>query len=328
MEGQSEHDAKEHSGAAPECRSIVDSAQVGGIIGKGGVNVKKVREETGCIISILKSDFRNVSDRIMVLRGTALQQANAVGAISRLVLESLSQKKQPEESFAFRLLVHKAAVGAVIGKGGQSIKDTQASSGCRIQIANDALPNSTEKVVTITGAPDGIVSATYRILSQQQENPLRADTRSQPYVPGVPSFPAFPFSSPLAFNPMGGYSPALSNAFNGIRGFGGLGAQQQQQQQQFPNQSAKIKIPSHTAGSVIGKGGSIMRDLRMRTSCSISIADADPNNANERVVTISGTQQGVTLAQYLITYLVEHYQPQPGHGSGQHSGQATSAPQY
>lgn len=52
-----------------EVRVLIENSQVGGIIGRKGANVKNIRETTGVYLSILKSDFRNVQERVMILKG-------------------------------------------------------------------------------------------------------------------------------------------------------------------------------------------------------------------------------------------------------------------
>jgi len=69
----------------------------------------------------------------------------------------------------------------------------------------------------------------------------------------------------------------------------------------------KIALPVQCAGCVIGKGGAVIRDLRKESGTNISIADAEPG-ATERVVTLTGTAQGIQQAIFLITKLVEAYQ--------------------
>ena len=108
----------------------------------------------------------------------------------------------------------------------------------------------------------------------------------------------------------------------------------------------KIAIPTITAGCVIGKHGSTIKDIRylpapyktrsillttlharapiplrilnshththtprMQSGTSISIADPDPATPAERVVTISGSSQGIQAAIFLMRQLVEHFQP-------------------
>lgn len=293
---------EEKEGDVQEVRVLIDNNQVGGIIGKGGANVKRVREEAGVFLSILKAEFRAVQERVMVMKGTISQVAKALFLISELLIEGSGKDKSSNEGIAIRLLVHRASVGAVIGKGGTTIKETQSETNVRVQVSNEPLPNSTEKTVTITGSPSAIQQATTRILTQLKENPLRSGTKVYPYVPGQPMYPTQPaYGLPYMQQPQLGL---LQQPFPSYGGLGG------QQQTNMPTSTQKIAIPTVCAGCVIGKGGSVIRDLRAQSQCNISIADPEQNSPNERVVTLTGTSQGIQTAIYLIRQLVEQYQPQ------------------
>lgn len=265
-------------GETQELRILIDNNQVGGIIGKAGANVTRVREQTGIFLSILKAEV-NATERVMVLKGQYDQLVEALKMVAELLIEADAKLKKlevPEEQTKVRLLVHRGAVGAVIGKGGTVIKETQLETGARVQVSHEPLPQSTEKTVTIFGTPSGIRQAAMRVLSQLRENPLRSNTKSYPYVPGS----AFPFAQPAAVSPFD--SIAQTN-------------------------TQKIALPVQCAGCVIGKGGAVIRDLRKESGTNISIADAEPG-AVERVVTLTGTAQGIQQAIFLITKLVEGYQ--------------------
>jgi len=69
----------------------------------------------------------------------------------------------------------------------------------------------------------------------------------------------------------------------------------------------KVIIPDTFSGVVIGKGGSIIKAIKARTDTNISLAD--PNEAKDRVVTISGSPQGVQAAIAMIRERVENYHP-------------------
>lgn len=309
----------EEGGETQELRILIDNNQVGGIIGKAGSNVTQVREEAGIFLSILKAE-NNVTERVMVLKGQYEQLVKGIHMIANLLIEADAKFKDTanmqEGQTKLRLLVHRHAVGAVIGKGGAVIKETQQETGARVQVSNDPLPQSTEKTVTISGTPMAIHQATMRVLGQLRENPLRSGTKSYPYVPGVASFMAqSPFGVPqqsyAQFNPYGlqqQQAPGLPFGadFGGGGGGGGGGG--------MANAAAhantqKIAIPTICAGCVIGKGGAVIRDLRAQSGTNISIADAEPTNPNERVVTLTGTPQGIQTAIFLIRQLVEQYQP-------------------
>lgn len=63
----------------------------------------------------------------------------------------------------FKLIVPATQCGSIIGKGGAKIKEIRESSGASIQVASDMLPNSTERVVTITGNPETITQCIYQV---------------------------------------------------------------------------------------------------------------------------------------------------------------------
>ncbi len=57
-----------------------------------------------------------------------------------------------------------------------------------------------------------------------------------------------------------------------------------------------IIIPSAAAGGVIGRGGTMIQDLRRRASCRINIMNVDPTRPEERLIVISGSQKQVDYA--------------------------------
>jgi len=205
-------------------------------------------------------------------------------------------KKDKESDPSFTILVHRAAVGAVIGKGGATIRETQQETGTRIQVSNEPLPRSTEKTVTIHGTPSSIEAATLRVLTQLKDNPMRKQARSDLYVPDASYSPPSGYSSPPPpYGPPPIYPP-LPHHYG----------------TEPPLSTQKIAIPTVCAGCVIGKGGAVIRDLRSQSGTSISIADPDLSSPTERVVTLTGTPQGIQTAVYLIRQLVEGYQFQEG----------------
>jgi len=226
-----------------ELRALIDNTHVGGIIGKGGANVKRVREDSGAFVSILKSDFRNVQERIMLLKGTPTQIGKAALLLAELLVESAVAKKEAgdsssssssnTETASIKLLVHKSQIGAIIGKAGAVIKETQSETGARVQVSNEPLPQSTDKTVNVSGNPQAVHDAIFRIASQLKDSPLRAGTKSFPYTPGVyPSYGSHGSHGPSYHPP-----PAGAGAASG------------------PTSTQKIAIPTVCCGCVIGRNG-------------------------------------------------------------------------
>jgi len=315
----SEEEAKEAT-AEVNCRILIENRQVGYIIGRKGQRIQEVREQCGkpFFMSVLKSETRNCDERVMALRGLISQIAKAVQLISDLIILGTKENVEDGDTASIRFLVHKFQVGAIIGKGGETIQAMQNETDCKIQIGADDLPGSTEKSVTVTGAPANLHEVTVRIYTQLKAFPLRAGTRLLRYKPGAPALfgmqpPGMPPMQPGGpqVPPYGMPMPG-QQAYYGMPpvaygmppvGYGGHpGAQ--------VTSTQKIAIPTVCAGVVIGRGGSIIRDIRARTGCSISIQDADESCPNERVVVLTGVQQGIQQAIVMIRQLVEQYQPQ------------------
>ena len=324
------HDESAHNESSPtnaagliEFRFLIDNAQVGGLIGRAGTNVKKVREESGAFVSIMKSDSRSVHERIMLIKGTVEQIGKAALFIAELLIEAAQSKDRPTslsssipaDQAQLRLLVHKLAVGAIIGKAGAVIKETQEKTGARVQVSNEPLPGSSEKTVSITGSPTALHDGIVRVVTQLRDNPLKPGTRNYEYNPNNP------YAGQGAAG--GGYPTGGEGGRGGGERFGreqhhaaplplavgGGGAAAGAASAGGQPSTQKIAIPTVCAGCVIGKNGSVIRDLRQQSGTNISISDPEPSAPNERVVTLTGSPSGIQTAVFLIRQLVEQYQP-------------------
>ena len=57
--------------------------------------------------------------------------------------------------------------------------------------------------------------------------------------------------------------------------------------------------PLQLAGAIIGKGGSRIRQIRQESGAGITI-DEPAQGSNDRIITITGTQDQIQNAQYLL----------------------------
>jgi len=312
-------DAK--AGEPMEIRVLIDNYEASVIIGKGGANVKTIRTGSGSFVSILKTESTMSKERVMTIKGSEEAIAAALKMIVTLLLEAANQRKltdpkgpgEPETSYAMKVLIHKFLAGSIIGKGGVIIKEIQESSQARLSLSVEPMPGSTEKTVQITGTPDTLYAAALRVLAQLVNNPLRAGSTTILYVPGAAMGPAGApaYGAPApAFNPYGAppqpygapaYGAPQSSPYGAPYGAPAApGA---------ATKTEKIVIPTVCAGFVIGKGGTIIRDIKTQSGTQISIADAEPTAPGDRVVAVTGTHQGIQSAIQLIRGRVESYQP-------------------
>jgi predicted RNA-binding protein YlqC (UPF0109 family) len=301
-----------------EVRVLIDNYEASVIIGRGGENVKKIRAETSAFVSILKSEGSGTKERVMQIKGTVEFNTAALKAIAELMINNANQKNadapdaEPTTTHQFKLLVHKNLAGAIIGKGGVIIQAIQSETGARVSLSTEPLGGSSEKTVTISGTVDQVFDASTRILTQIRDNPVRSGTSTMHYVPGQTAFGVPPagyqmppqgmYGAPQGYAPQGYGMPQM--------GMGGpmAGAGQAMGAQK----TEKIVIPTVCAGTVIGKQGSIIREINAQSGTKISVAAAEPTAPNDRVVSITGPASGIQAAIYLIRQRVESYQPPAG----------------
>ncbi|EDV21025.1 uncharacterized protein TRIADDRAFT_30852 [Trichoplax adhaerens] len=70
--------------------------------------------------------------------------------------------------------------------------------------------------------------------------------------------------------------------------------------------TVQVSIPKDLAGSIIGKGGTRIRDVRERSGAMIKIDDARPGE-DYRVITISGGKDQIDEAHGLLQDCVRQY---------------------
>jgi len=322
-----------------EIRVLVDNSEAGIIIGKGGSNVQKIRSETGCFISILKSEAPSIKERIMVVKGAIESNSQALLLVCQLLIDARNEKDQgASDTYSIKILIHKFLAGCIIGKGGLIIKEIQTETGARVQLSNDPMPNSTEKTVTITGNTEVLYMAISRVLNQLKNNPLRSGSASILYVPGGNPQQQMYGSQGMHYGGGGGPPPSQYGAPPPEYGYGGgmpygmgnrmgMGMDMEGMPPQHgyggggggggggygePTKTEKIVIPSICAGTVIGKGGGIISNIKQQSGTQISIGEPEASAPDDRIVSIYGTPQQIQSAVSLIRQRVESYRPQKG----------------
>jgi poly(rC)-binding protein 2/3/4 len=281
-----------------ETRWLIDNRQVGTIIGKDGSNVIRIRRDANVFISVLRTsspvEKKAQVDRVLTLTGTPEGIAGGARIVAQIFMQADYERQQkkaaaggeaavPSATADMRLLFQQVQTGAIIGKAGTVIKEIQEQTGVKMRVSNEPIEHSTEKSVTFTGTPEQLHDAIHRVVNQLKANPPRPGTHSVLWEPGAAqaAYAFSPFAAYPGFAPFG-YPAAPAGS-----------------------SSQKIAIPVSSAGSVIGKGGSVISDIKVKTGCTISLADASAENPEERVATITGTPTGIQQAIGLIRQIVE-----------------------
>jgi heterogeneous nuclear ribonucleoprotein K len=139
-----------------EVRILLASRNAGAVIGKGGDVIKRLRETYNCIITLPDSQG---PERILNISGKA---ANIVAILEEIIPKLDKERDMKDDEI--RMLVHQNLAGRIIGKQGVTVKELSNQSGAEIKVYTECCPESTERVVQLTGKPDQVAMCVGLIL--------------------------------------------------------------------------------------------------------------------------------------------------------------------
>jgi len=297
-------------------RMIMSSKEVGPIIGKGGEIINAIREESGAKIYITDG---SCPERIITVTGTTDAIFKAYSLICKKMEEGDGSKTRErsvdrKDGLNLRLVVPASQCGSLIGKGGSKIKEIREVTGASVQVASDPLPGSTERSVTVGGSRDAVTQCIHHICCVMLENPNKGTTVQ--YQPGRGSFGSGAM--------MGGRGEGRGphNPLAGLLGLGGSGGSalaalasiagsqirrpdrgDREERDRDRESTYQMSVANELIGSVIGKGGSKIAEIRQMSGAMIRISKSDDPDASpttERQIQITGSPDSVALAKSLI----------------------------
>ncbi|KAK5653456.1 hypothetical protein OQA88_8942 [Cercophora sp. LCS_1] len=164
---------------------MVPDRTVGLIIGRGGETIRDLQERSGCHINIVGENKSVNGLRPVNLIGSPESQRKAKDFILEIV-ESDSRNSGAQsgggpgpagggrsgrndnfggggggggERVNDSIYVPSDAVGMIIGKGGETIREMQNSTGCKINVSQSSGPGETEREIELVGSRDSIARA-------------------------------------------------------------------------------------------------------------------------------------------------------------------------
>ncbi|XP_047327014.1 KH domain-containing protein HEN4-like [Impatiens glandulifera] len=233
--------------------------------------------------------------------GKAPTQIALIRIFERIAEGNTETKGKNEEnnrasSIALRILVLSTQVGCLLGKGGSVIKKMASASGAQIRIVpRDKVPlcvTSSDELVQVTGDFEAVKKALQSISQQLLNNPPRDQdsfpaNHSGPSSHSLGSHIARTESFPLQNHPfhLQGALQHPVRPHDGADYRSGIPAHAN-----LPREMVitfKVLGLADNVGSIIGKGGSIVKMLQHETGCEISIQDT-LIDSEDRIVVISG----------------------------------------
>lgn len=200
-------------------------------------------------------------------------------------------------------------MGTIIGRSGLKIKAIQDGSGARMVASKDMLPQSTERIVEVQGAPEAIGRAIEEIgkcLLEDWErglgtvlfHPGTGDDRAGAGRRG---------GSNGYSGGGGGYNGGGRRPNGDARGRTGSPPPSPPQDgaaaappQPSNLRTQNISIPSDMVGCIIGRSGTKITEIRRLSGSKISIAKAPHDDTGERMFTIIGTPEANEKALFLL----------------------------
>ncbi|XP_042462545.1 KH domain-containing protein HEN4-like [Zingiber officinale] len=181
-------------GAAKEfsLRLLCPSANIGGVIGKNGVIINQIRQESGASVKVDSNSAED--DCIITISAKEFFDdpiSPAIDAAVRLQ-PRCSEKESAEPSYTTRLLVSTLQIGCLIGKAGSIISEMRRTTRANIRVlSKENVPkvaSDDDEMVQISGeidiARNALVCVTTRLkanLFERRENTLSTHVSSAPH---------------------------------------------------------------------------------------------------------------------------------------------------
>mmetsp|Transcript_12097 Transcript_12097/g.33995 ORF Transcript_12097/g.33995 Transcript_12097/m.33995 type:complete len:550 (+) Transcript_12097:172-1821(+) len=298
-------EAKRHATHEVVLRLLCPTTLSGSIIGKGGSSIQAMRAGTGARIQ-MESPVAGCAERVITIAAEDTPYQALCPSQSGLlrVVEKLGEAAdEDDETFAVRLLLYGSQRGSLIGRGGQVINELRTSTGTTIRVLDDVpacgLPD--DNVCQIMGPFPRVIRAVQAVSDKLRASIPRQKSGSMQAMDASPSggYGSLPGralllppgaaygglpgqgypSHPAMFLQRGPAGMAPFAAASGVTG----GAS---------SITFRVLVPSARAGTIIGRGGEVIKKLRDETGAKVNMANS-VDGCDWRVVELTSSEDGM-----------------------------------
>ena len=251
---------------------------IGSIIGKQGLRIREIQEASGARLNASDSCLPLSSERSLVVLGVADAVHIATYYVGSTLVEQLTERFGGPAASAYA--TRSGGPAGVVPGGMQVVPYVPQPAGGQ------------------WGHPDNF----RKHVNQPQRTP--ANAYGMPYMHAQPPQQAQGTLHYGAGSPRQGYTGAGPHQPQPYGHHAQPQAAQpaaQPMQQMVPGQplTQQIYIPNDMVGAIIGKGGAKINEIRQLSGSVIKINEPQ-DNSNERLVTITGTQECNQMALYML----------------------------
>ncbi|XP_028658253.1 heterogeneous nuclear ribonucleoprotein K isoform X4 [Erpetoichthys calabaricus] len=286
-----------------ELRLLIHQSLAGGIIGVRGAKIKELRENTQTTIKLFQECCPHSTDRVVLVGGKPERVVECIKIILDLISESpIKGRAQPyDPNFYDETYDYGGFTMMYDDRGRRPMGFPMRGRG-----GFDRMPPGR------AGRPMPPSRRDYDDMSPRRGPPPPPPGRGGRGGSRARNLPLPPPPPPRGgerrgrpgdrYDGMGGSGYDNNSSWepfqSGGRGsYGDLGG---------PVITTQVTIPKDLAGSIIGKGGQRIKQIRHESGASIKI-DEPLEGSEDRIITITGTQDQIQNAQYLLQNSVKQY---------------------
>ncbi|XP_030761086.1 far upstream element-binding protein 3 [Sitophilus oryzae] len=304
---------------------MIPGPKVGLIIGKGGETIKQLQEKSGAKMVVIQDGPAQELEKPLVISGDPQKIEYAKQLVYDLIAEKemksfnnrggggggrgRNDNRAGGDGYSdyggggggdFEVLVPKAAVGVVIGKGGDMIKKIQAETGCRVQFQQARDEGPGDRRCSLNGNPKQVDHARQRI-EELIDSVMQRDGGHD--------------------GPMGGGHAGGRGGRGGGRGgrgggrggghfggdrnggggdYGGAGGWNDRGGP-GPQQEVSFTVPANKCGVIIGRGGETIKQINQQSGAFCELDRRSSANQNEKTFTIKGDPDCIEAAKRIIS---------------------------
>jgi len=324
---------------------LLSNVAAGIVIGKAGTNITLLQEASGARIQLSRNNvfYPGTAERVLLLTGSVRSVLLALYLIlvkltGRTKWQNAKTENGPDEvtevdveseTTQVKIVMPAAVCGAIIGRGGETVRGFAEDSGASISVSPqerstrpDRMGPATDRIVTVTGGVQQILRAVALVVTTVAEDPnyVRNVGLSVNYAPrpsvGTPNA----LMSPQAAMTRAPFTAQANTPTPSSGSFtqssypqdpSAMFAQPphgvlQRTSPQPSRVESKLSVPDEHVGAIIGKGGEILAQLQDLVGVKVTISgrgEFEPGTRN-RVVSITGPPDAVNIGQMLITQKV------------------------
>ncbi|PHH75136.1 hypothetical protein CDD82_4564 [Ophiocordyceps australis] len=258
-------------------RLLVPHILIGSIIGKGGARIKEIQDASGARLNASDSCLPMSSERSLVVMGVADAVHIATYYVGSTLLEQLNERFGGPAASAYA-----TRSGHPVGSipGGMQV-----------------VPYSPQPAGGHFGRPE------HYARNQERRTPSHmAPPYAQQYPHGAaqpnPAMPMHYGAQAAGYGTGPHVQPHMTHAAGG-QPHGGPQGQPMHGGMPGGPITQQIYIPNDMVGAIIGKGGSKINEIRQLSGSVIKINEPQ-DNSNERLVTVTGSEECNRMALYML----------------------------